>query len=328
MIFNLSEDKRWLILEQASSIEIDQLNISLTKRIKNWRFHPLVKKGIWDGNFSFFKHDKYVQSGLWREVYDIAKEFEYPIQLKHISAIFNNNITYDSFKEWCDSFFKDNPLQPRSYQLETAFKIIKYRKCMTELATSAGKTFIIWIVFAYLKEHGMNKKFLLIVPNVSLVIQGTDDFAEYNYRNKIKYKVQQIYAGQEIKPECDFVIGTYQSLVKKKEEYFDDFGVVVTDECLHSDTLITMGNNSKEKISNVKIGDKVITINDKTNKREIREVDFVYKNLSKGNNIYEIELENGDILKITGNHEVKLINNTYKRVDLLTASDEILSIFD
>jgi len=230
MIFNLSEDKRWLILEQATSIEIDQLNISLTKRIKNWKFHPLVKKKIWDGYFSFFKHDKYVQSGLWREVYDIAKEHEYPIQLKNISAIFNNGLTYESFKNWCDIFFADNPLKPRPYQLETAFKIIKYRRCMAELATSAGKTFILFIIFAYLKAHGMANKFLLIVPNVSLVIQGTEDFAEYNYRGKVKYKVQQIYAGQEIKDDCDFVIGTYQSLVKKKEEYYDDFDVVMVDE--------------------------------------------------------------------------------------------------
>lgn len=101
---------------------------------------------------------------------------------------------------------------------------------MAELATSAGKTFILFIVFAYLKEHDLAKNFLLIVPNVGLVIQATDDFAEYNYRNKIKYKVQQIYAGQKIKEGVDLVIGTYQSLIKKKEDYFDMFNVVMVDE--------------------------------------------------------------------------------------------------
>lgn len=230
MIFSLSQDKRWLILEQATQIEIEQLNISLTKRIQNWRFHPLVKKGIWDGYFSFFRQDKYVQAGLWREVYDIAKQFEYPIQLKNISVIFDNNITYETFKEWADNFFKDNHIKPRDYQLETAFKIIKYRKCMAELATSAGKTLILFIVFAYLKEHGLAKNFLMIVPNVSLVIQATEDFIEYNHRNRVKYKIQQIYAGQKIKDDVDFVIGTYQSLVKKKEDYFDMFDVVMVDE--------------------------------------------------------------------------------------------------
>lgn len=230
MVFNLSKDKRWLILEQATEIEIEQLNISLTKRIKNWRFHPLVKKNVWDGCFTFIKQDKYIPSGLWREVYDIAKEFGYSIQLKNITLIFNNNIQRDSFDLWVEEFFKDNPIKPRDYQIDTAFKIIKYRRCMAELATSAGKTLILFIVFAYLKQHNIANKFLLIVPNVSLVIQATEDFIEYNYKNKVKYKTQQIYAGQKIKEDSDIVIGTYQSLVKKKEEYFNIFDVVMVDE--------------------------------------------------------------------------------------------------
>ncbi len=328
MIFSLSQDKRWLILEQATQIEIEQLNISLTKRIQNWRFHPLVKKGIWDGYFTFFRQDKYVQSGLWREVYDIAKQFEYPIQLKNISVIFDNNITYETFKEWADNFFKDNHIKPRDYQLETAFKIIKYRKCMAELATSAGKTLILFIVFAYLKEHGLAKNFLMIVPNVSLVIQATEDFIEYNHRNRVKYKIQQIYAGQKIKDDVDFVIGTYQSLVKKKEDYFDMFDAVAVDECLHPDSLITMADNSKKKISDIKEGEYVKTINDKTRKIEDKQVEYVYKNLSENNQMFEIELEDNSIIKITGNHKVKLTNNIYKRVDELTIEDEIQSIFD
>jgi len=37
-------------------------------------------------------------------------------------------------------------------------------------------------------------------------------------------------------------------------------------------------------------------------------------------------MENGDLLKITGNHKVKLINGDWKKVEDLNRSDEILYI--
>jgi intein/homing endonuclease len=42
--------------------------------------------------------------------------------------------------------------------------------------------------------------------------------------------------------------------------------------------------------------------------------------------MYEIEMENGDILKITGNHKVKLIDGSWKKVEELDEYDEILYI--
>lgn len=106
------------------------------------------------------------------------------------------------------------------------------------------------------------------------------------------------------------------------------FKVVNIDECLHPNTLINMADGSKKMIKNIKKGEFVETINDITFELEIKEVDFVYKNMSKDNPMYELELENGEFIKITGNHKVKLINGQYKRADELTLDDDILSIFD
>ncbi len=71
----------------------------------------------------------------------------------------------------------------------------------------------------------------------------------------------------------------------------------------------------------------VKTINDITGSLETNEVDFVHHNLSRDNQMYEIELEDTTI-KITGNHKVKLVSGEYKRVDELTLTDEIISIKD
>ncbi len=49
--FLVSEDEKWIILSDYSEdVERKQLEISLTQKIHNFYFHPLVKKKIWDGS--------------------------------------------------------------------------------------------------------------------------------------------------------------------------------------------------------------------------------------------------------------------------------------
>jgi len=46
----------------------------------------------------------------------------------------------------------------------------------------------------------------------------------------VPIKIQQIYAGVKLRKSSNVVIGTYQSLVKKDEEYFSQFDAVFVDE--------------------------------------------------------------------------------------------------
>jgi RNase P/RNase MRP subunit p29 len=324
---SLTDNKQLLRIDSASEMELEQLNISLNKRIESWRFNPLVKKGLWDGYISYIKDDKWIPSGLWREIMEIAKEYSYDLKLNGITNLFDRAIKQEDFEAWALNFFEGHPdgISPRDYQMEAAFNILKFRRCLAELATSAGKTLISFLTVAYILEKQKAEKILFIVPNVSLVVQASEDFLDYNWQNRVPIKVQQIYSGQKIRAGRNVVIGTYQSLVKKSADYFDQFDAVIVDECLHPDTLITMSNGSKKRICEVKKGDWVKTTNDNTLQIENRQVDFVYKNLSQGNQMFEIEMEDGSIIKITGNHKVKLSSGIYKRVDELTEDDDILS---
>ena len=65
MLLTLTENKQFLRVDEATELELEQLNISLTKRIDSWRFNPLVKRGVWDGYISYFKDNKWIPSGLW-----------------------------------------------------------------------------------------------------------------------------------------------------------------------------------------------------------------------------------------------------------------------
>ena len=230
MILTLTENNQFLSIDDATELELEQLRISLTKRIESWRFNPLVKKGVWDGYVSYIKDDKWIPAGLWKYVIDVCKEYKFEVKINGIRRLIDSDINADTFEKWALDFFKDSEITPRDYQIETAYNILKYRKCLAELATSAGKTLISFLTVAYMLEKQKADKILFIVPNVSLVVQAHEDFHEYNYMNRVSLRIQQIFAGQKIKSNKNIVIGTYQSLVKKKPEYFAEFDAVIVDE--------------------------------------------------------------------------------------------------
>jgi len=228
MQLTLSENNKFLVITSCTELEYDQLKASLTKRIDGWRFNPLVKRGVWDGKISFVKKNL-IPAGLWKEVADICKEYDFQLTMVGITRIFNDTIKVDEFEAWALKFFEGREITPRDYQIDAAFKILKYKRCLAELATSAGKTLISFMVIGYLMEVLGKKKILMIVPNVSLVIQATGDFEQYN-AGKLSIKTQQIYSGAEIRKSSNIVVGTYQSLVNYDEEYFSQFDAVLVDE--------------------------------------------------------------------------------------------------
>lgn len=238
--FNISEDQQWLILTQAEDeIEKRQIEISLTKKIHNWYFHPLVKKKIWDGNICFIEKKGAfwkVPVGLWREVMEIGKEFDISINIDGLDNLILGDLTLEEFQGWVEEFFEDKEIKPRDYQVEAAWKIVKFRYSVSEIATSSGKTLISFMIFAFLKQRGMIRKFLMIVPNTNLVFQGNDDFIDYGI-GELGVRIQQIGGGSKLREGCDLIIGTFQSLVKKDEDFFEEIDAVFVDEAHHTNSM-------------------------------------------------------------------------------------------
>jgi superfamily II DNA or RNA helicase len=231
MQWELTHNDKILTLNSASEMELEQLKITFTKEAANARWDPRVKKGWWDGKISYLKANRYLPAGLWHELVDTAKQYNFEISIDGIERKFDREIDKDEFVSWVEEKWANSSRKPRDYQIETAFQIIKYKSCLAELATSAGKTLIIFMVFSYLLERLKAKKILMIVPTVDLVVQSTEDFYEYNTESvNLKLQIQQIFSGSVIRDGANIVIGTYQSLVKKGKEYFDSFDTVVVDE--------------------------------------------------------------------------------------------------
>lgn len=191
MEFTYDPKKEKLIVANATRIEYHQLDIWLTRNPKGYRFTPAYKAGYWDGKDSVFNNGQ-INQGLWKEClkacqiinakFNILNKEEFPV---------NRNVTLDSVKEFCADFFKNHkvkkenewiPFMPYEHQIETAFKILKNRFCLAEVATSGGKSLIISIVYFYtLSKIDANAKLLLIVPSISLVTQFFDDIITYYY---------------------------------------------------------------------------------------------------------------------------------------------------
>lgn len=274
MNFRYETNEEKIIVSKASRIEYHQLNIWLTRKIKGWRFLPAVKMGIWNGEVSHFDNGK-VNLGLWRECYKACKEIGVTFNIENRDEFpLNREVTLESVTNFCKEFFKDHkmkdkktgewiPFMPYDYQIETAYKILKNRYCMAEVATSGGKSLVISIVMFYvLRNMDENAKFLIIVPSITLVTQFYENIMEYNYGfnylakygDKVEFRDHMIEPILEENPnynpchikleeimsdrprkytgpsQPNIYVGCYQSLEKWPKEFFQQFHTVACDE--------------------------------------------------------------------------------------------------
>lgn len=154
--------------------------------------------------------------------------------------------TFEQFKDIVKSW--NLKFEPRPYQYEAAYKILQWKKSVSQLATRAGKTLISYMIFRYLREYCNVKRILMIVPSIDLVKQAYNDFSEYAEF----FKTECIWSGGKLVQSADMTVGTFQSLIKfidkKSKKYdpsfFNGFDCVFVDE-----THRATGNQIKTIIS-------------------------------------------------------------------------------
>ena len=267
MKFRYDKETEELVVTKATRIEYHQLSLWLTRHVKGYRYMPAFKMGVWNGQQSYFKNGR-INIGLWKEAMRGCKEIEASFILENKDEFpLNRDVTLEKVTKFCEEFFKNHkiktkegkwiPFMPYDHQIETAYKILKNRYCMAEVATSGGKSLIISIVMFYtLKHMNPDAKFLIIVPSITLVTQFYDNIFEYNHgvnnleemRDKkidailnpdAKYdpcdlRVEEVMSERPRKhtgtQNANVYIGTYQSLEKWPKDFFEQFHTVITDE--------------------------------------------------------------------------------------------------
>lgn len=208
-----------------------------------------------DGRLIYWCH-----AGLWKTICDWCVKNRINIEKEKFDDKFkytNFNMSLEDFHEYIKSW--ELQIQPYDYQIKAAWRILKYRQSLSQLATRAGKTLIAYMIFRYMLEHGAHN-ILMIVPSIQLVKQGVQDMKEYQEF----FHTETVWAKSELCESSNLTIGTYQSLVQKADKkskkydpkFFNKFDVVCVDEAHHliCKSINTILNQDFLKFVKIKFG--------------------------------------------------------------------------
>lgn len=128
-------------------------------------------------------------------------------------------------------------------------------------------------------------------------------------------------------------------LAKKYDDEFDAsmfpvYSQPKLDGCVSGETLIKLENGEVKTIKELfdfQLKGKILSFNQKKNRNQYKKILGVFKNgidmNEKSHKWYEIELDNGIKIKVTGNHLIYMpTHRCWRRVDELNNSDEVLVV--
>lgn len=254
----LTPDNQWIVVETDSQLEKRQLQLSFTQKIPDWF---IIKRKYPYANVDecFMNSYGMIPVGLWMALVNVCKKYNFELLFSDDfnCKIKDCSLTRESFDEYCKKLFEKNTIAPKSYQLDGVFNILQYKNCCVEVSTSGGKTLMTYLLFKYAIDVLDVKHILYVTPKTMLTTQSSDKFKEYDAGNKVEttWTSGEIHGAAKKKTEYDenIVFGNYQSLCKKKGEFFKKYDMVIIDEAHHSSCssikgIINKCSNAKYKI--------------------------------------------------------------------------------
>lgn len=247
---DLTDDKHFLVVSSPVQLEMSQLNISFSREVSNaW----LIKKQNSNANTtrSFINQYGMIPIGCWLYLLNICNKYNLPIQFsdKFRAHVDSFNLDFETFKSYVYNLFdgaeneEGKKFFPYDYQIESAYKLLKYKKACAEISTSAGKTLISFLMFKWLFDTHQEENYnmLYICPSKELATQSYDKYMLYESYLKTKtrsWKAAYLTSGlnkseREAISDANVLFGTFQTLCKKDHEFLSKYKVVLNDECHH-----------------------------------------------------------------------------------------------
>ena len=331
-----------IIIEDEVNISIKDVDTA-TKRalvkgvqffMPHARYSFAYRSGRWDGTTSFCTQGGKSYLNILDRLLPILTERGYEFEIDdrrayHKFDFGNIDENYNSDINWPSGHrFAGQPIVLRDYQVDAINDCLNNLQGVNVLATGAGKTIITATLSKIVEKYGRT---IVIVPNKSLVTQTEQDYRNLGLDVGVMYGDRKEY-------DCTHTICTWQSLNvldKKSKDCLDEqqmqvfmknlIGVVV-DECFDGDSrVLTPGGYVP--IKDLKPGDKVINYSEST--KEFKEDVVVKQHVNLTNSytekMYELEFDNGSIIKVTGNHKF-MTNKGWCRADELTEDHEIINL--
>lgn len=237
----LTLDDNFLIIEDIRQFEKERLVNYFTKKIPNW-FIIKRKNPYANVDSAFINDYNMIPAGLWLELVNACKEFNFSLTFDpdFNCRIKNCEFNYDEYVAYITNLFSNNEkkISPMDHQMTGVYNILSYKKCCIEVSTSGGKTMIAYMLFRFLKDMCNIKHILYVTPSTSLTTQSADKFILYDNLNAVEvdWTYSEIHADAKKKAKYDdnIVFGNYQSICKKKKDFFEMFDCVIIDECAHA----------------------------------------------------------------------------------------------
>lgn len=191
-----------------------------TFEVPNAKFNPLVRNKIWDGKIRLLNPlTCLLYAGLIDQVIEFCNKRNYIIEFDGINAQEEYSVieALDKIKEM------NLTKEPRDYQIDAYIHAVRNRRSVLLSPTASGKSLIIYM----LTQHYIEARTLIIVPTTSLVHQLTSDFEDYGCTESI----HKIMSGEEKTTDNRVTISTWQSIYKLPASWFDQYKLIIGDEC-------------------------------------------------------------------------------------------------
>ena len=197
-----------------------------------YKFHPKYRnprKRVWDGKVSLFdRRTRLFPSGLLDDLTsffdrsNFTYEFNFSIENRR-----NYNIDDAFLEKFYKIIFKNSIYYPRDYQHEAIKQLLINKKAVVEEATGSGKSLIIYCLLKI--SLGLEKRIVLVVPNIMLVEQMRRDFRDYGWETCDDF-LTIMYMDHIPDTSKPVLISTYQSLVKQDDSFIMRYNAVIIDE--------------------------------------------------------------------------------------------------
>lgn len=222
--------------------------------VPGYKFMPAYKNKIWDGKIKLFNRmTGELNAGLYVYLLKFASERGYTVDTEESDQYGLPVPAQQSLPNMSDLLADATlPFQPRSYQYDAIVTALKRNRAILLSPTGSGKSYIAYLLAKYWLnylsdgfKYPKGGRVLIIVPTTSLVEQMHQDFEDYGQNPDGMHK---IYSGKSKNTDKAIVISTWQSIYKYPKKWFEQFGMVIGDEChgFKSKSLSSIMNKATE----------------------------------------------------------------------------------
>jgi superfamily II DNA or RNA helicase len=248
-------------LRDYSTLEVDtdsalaaELSDHFSFYVPGYRWMPAYKNKVWDGKIRLFNRiNGELPAGLYSYLLKFATQRSYTVDTQESDQYGFPIPPQQPLPNMSDLLADPKlPFQPRVYQYDAIETALSRSRAILLSPTGSGKSFIIYLMMKYWLyylsdgwKYPKAGRVLVIVPTTSLVEQMHQDFIDYGFSQD---GMHRIYSGRDKNADKAVIISTWQSIYKFPPKWFQQFGMVIGDEChgFKSKSLSSIMNKATE----------------------------------------------------------------------------------